>query len=777
MVDIASLAIKIDTSDLSKGEQALDKLATAGAKAEKAADGVGDAWKSAGDGVGKAGTAAGAAAAGMEKASQAARRQAEIMKQAGLSAGQYDNAMRMLPMQLTDVVTSLASGMPLWMVAIQQGGQVRDSFGGIGSAARAVVGAIGPANLAFGAVATALGAAILAIEKGRNEMAAFNEALILTGGNAGMTSGQLADLAKEMDSMAGVTTSSAASALAKVAGTGRFTGEQIGLVATAAEQMRDATGRSIDETVKEFLRLRADPVKAILDLNEQYHFLTESQLEQIKTLQEQGRQQDAVTASFRAFAGMIDERTPKITENLDWIERAWRGIGGFFSELGDDALSVGRVAGDAERLEQIAQRVAYLRSTISAGSIYEAPGAQEELNRLLAEQEQINTRIEASKKTGLTVDSERKRAEEAWNRMTLRYASDRKKLEEDIKNIRASGMKAGAAQSEIDAQVAAATKEFEDRQAKASRPRSITDDAATRMLAQLRQQEASLQAQLAGNDRLSAAQQAQVQFAQQIADLKEKRILTAEQKSLLANQEAISAQLARNVAIDEELRKREQANELERLRIDILRSSGQREAANEAQFELDYARQRLEYERSGNVEALARLETLKKIREIEAQQSVRPGTVEGVSVAPDMGGLDGAVTGVSGEAARLAEQAAALDQWRTSELEKQQAYLDAKAIGEEVYAERVANIHEQHQQELNELETARQQLSMAQSEALFGGMADLARVFAGEQSNAYRVMFAAQKAYSVASVLLSSADSIGKAWASAPFPANLPAVF
>lgn len=60
------------------------------------------------------------------------------MAVAGISAGQYRQAMRQLPAQITDVVTSLASGMPLWMVAIQQGGQIKDSFGGVGATFQAL---------------------------------------------------------------------------------------------------------------------------------------------------------------------------------------------------------------------------------------------------------------------------------------------------------------------------------------------------------------------------------------------------------------------------------------------------------------------------------------------------------------------------------------------------------------------------------------------------------------------------------------------------------------
>ncbi len=67
------------------------------------------------------------------------KEQDEAWKSGAISAGQYRNAMRYLPMQITDIVTSLASGMPVYMVAIQQGGQLRDSFGGVGNALKAML--------------------------------------------------------------------------------------------------------------------------------------------------------------------------------------------------------------------------------------------------------------------------------------------------------------------------------------------------------------------------------------------------------------------------------------------------------------------------------------------------------------------------------------------------------------------------------------------------------------------------------------------------------------
>src|SRR5690606_25427626 len=137
---------------------------------------------------------------------------------------------------------------------------------------------------------------------GADESVRLNQALILTGNYAGTNANALADMAREMDKLSGVTQDSATEALATVASTGRLTAEQITAVATAAENMRVATGKSVDETVKEFLRLREDPVNAILALNDSYHFLTQATYDQIKSLQDQGREVEAATVAIQAYA-------------------------------------------------------------------------------------------------------------------------------------------------------------------------------------------------------------------------------------------------------------------------------------------------------------------------------------------------------------------------------------------------------------------------------------------------------------------------------------------
>lgn len=276
----------------------------------------------------------------------------DAMRAASISAGQYQQAMRQLPMQITDITTSLASGMPVWMVAVQQGGQIKDSFGGWANAGRALVSTINPLTLAIAAVAAAVGGAALAYFEGSQEAVRFNEALILTGGYARMTAGDLVALAQQMDAMSGVTQSSASAALTQVVASGQFAGEQIELVAVATEQMRVATGRAIDQTIAEFAKLGDDPVEALLDLNDQYHFLSRAQLDQIRSLQDQGREQDAATEAMRLYADVIAERTPLVEQNLGSIERAWRRIKQMAGEAVDAALSIGRASPLADQIAE-----------------------------------------------------------------------------------------------------------------------------------------------------------------------------------------------------------------------------------------------------------------------------------------------------------------------------------------------------------------------------------------------------------------------------------------
>lgn len=94
--------------------------------------------------------------------------------------------------------------------------------------------------------------------------------------------------------------------------------------------------------------------------------------------------------------------------------------------------------------------------------------------------------------------------------------------------------------------------------------KAVHDDEATRFLQQLREKDAAIRAEIESTGKkLTEAEKQQAEFLQKIADLKEKKILTVDQKSLLANQDTIKAQLAQNVADERRLQLKQDVLKLE----------------------------------------------------------------------------------------------------------------------------------------------------------------------------------------------------------------------
>lgn len=263
------------------------------------------------------------------------------MRQGAISAGQYQQAMRQLPMQITDITTSLASGMPIWLVAVQQGGQIKDSFGGWANAGRALVSTLSPLTVAIAAATVAIGATSLAFYQGSQEAVDFRERLILTGNAAGTSSDQLMNMAAAMDAVRG-TQRQAAAALTEVAASGKIASDNIMLVASAAVAMQQATGRAVSETVAEFVKIAEDPVQAVAKLNEEYNFLSAAVYEQIAALAEQGDEAAAAQLAMEELAQTMESRSAQIEGNLGLLESAWKRIKGAAAEAWDEMVGIGR---------------------------------------------------------------------------------------------------------------------------------------------------------------------------------------------------------------------------------------------------------------------------------------------------------------------------------------------------------------------------------------------------------------------------------------------------
>lgn len=224
-------------------------------------------------------------------------------------------------------------------------------------------------------------------------------------------------------------------------------------------------------------------------------------------------------------------------------------------------------------------------------------------------------------------------------------------------------------------------------------------------------------------------------------------------------------QKARLLDLQKELDAKQDLANQDNIRLEILRATGQLKAANDAEFELGYAQKIAEYEKQGNVEALQRLETLRQIREVQAAE-LEPGTVEGVSKAPGSTGLDASVGGANSELARLQEEADEIEEWRAIELEKQRAFLEARAINSEEFAERERNINTQTRDQLSKIETAKNQAILASSGEFFGQMATLSQ-------SGNKKLGAVGKAAAIAQATISGFTAIQNALAVPPYPVGL----
>ena len=344
----------------------------------------------------------------------------EAMRAGAISAGQYQQAMRQLPMQITDITTSLASGMPIWLVAVQQGGQIKDSFGGWANAGRALVSTINPLTLAIAGITLAAGATIAAFVQGAAETYEYEKAIALTGNSAGVSADRLAMMAQQIDAVSG-TQRQAASALAEVTAAGKFTAEQIELIATTAVVMENAIGRSVGNTVDEFKRLADEPAAASAALNEQYNYLTVSVYEQIAALESQGDAAGAAQLAMEELGRAMQSRAAEISGHLGLIESAWEGIKNVAAEAWDAMLDVGRTDTLEDKLAAIQrqrQTAMYgVRGDRVGGSIDPALEA-----RLQAEEEGIRREMELDAKKATQVA-----ADKAANREAIAASAERSK--------------------------------------------------------------------------------------------------------------------------------------------------------------------------------------------------------------------------------------------------------------------------------------------------------------------------------------------------------------
>lgn len=295
-------------------------------------------------------------------------RKSSELTRAGNSAKQDAAALRGLPAQFTDVVVSLQGGQAPLTVLLQQGGQVKDMFGGVGNAFKAVTGALVAMINPVTVVGSALGVAAFGAYKANSEINNLKLTLATSGTVAGLTTTQVYDMAKSLDDVA-YSTGRAVSVITKLAATGTVTGDNFEQMAKAIISFSHATGQSTDVLTEQLAAIGKDPVSAVKNLVDKYGILNSSLLLSASQAVEYGEKRQAVTEIEKQAVIEMQIAADKIEKNLSDLQRFARATTEVFAKLGDSIANVWRGSGDKE-LDAQEKIVKALENKITLGGTY-----------------------------------------------------------------------------------------------------------------------------------------------------------------------------------------------------------------------------------------------------------------------------------------------------------------------------------------------------------------------------------------------------------------------
>lgn len=448
-------------------------------------------------------------------------------------------------------------------------------------------------GLAVGGLVGGVAAAVYGLGKaymeGQKESEEFNKQLILTGNYAGKTTGQLNEMAKSLAGN-GVTQHDAAGVLAQVVGSGSFTGPAVDMVSRTAARMQEAVDQSVDETIRQFKRLQDDPVNAAKELDKTLHFLTATQLEQIRVLGEQGRTADAAKIAMSAYSEEMNKRMSDVHDNLGWVERAWNSLGDAAKWAWDRMLDIGRE-------DTLDEKIAKLRKKIKDGGqqIGKAfiPVTQQDRDRLAAlEEKDFQEKLKAAKDKG-----ERDYQETQKRRNEENAELNRDNETEAMRHTRAVNRINSKQYADASVRNAALERENERHKKAMERQTKKTpayhNDEAGRLLLQYSQQQAQVEGQIAAaklstTEKMTEAHKQLLAFQQRIADLSGKK-LTADEKSVLARKDEIEQALRGLDIKQQDLQHQNALNELKKKTLTLTSQLAEEEAKVRQQHALALA--------------------------------------------------------------------------------------------------------------------------------------------------------------------------------------------
>lgn len=554
-----------------------------------------------------------AATTAADQVDVAFNRQEVAARRAGMSVGAYGNAVRMLPAQFTDIATQLAGGQSPFLILLQQGGQVKDSFGGFAPMLQALRdslfgfsgevnkstdeaaestgelaesfnnasdaaenlgrarGFITPFNVALAAVAVTAGLMMYSWYNSNSQLSTFNKTLVLSGNIAGLTADGMLTVSKAAAS-AGITFSAAAGTLTALVDAGVAAGANFERLSVSITEFADKSGLKIDDLAKSFGKLNNDPASGLIAMAQQFHNVTAAQIEHVSQMQRSGDAAGALKAANDYATEGLEKQTRAIEGNMGSLERAANATGDAFKSMWDKILDIGRPDTAAENLKKVQQQFdiaqANFEKNATGSGVSEALRNQYQrvLDRtrvsLQAAQLQADLQVAAEKgaKSQATIERDRLKyvaqAQAGYEKSLSaldKYTSKQKELNKALQEGR-------ILQGSYDTLMAVAKKEYDDslkKPAKTVTPGGAkATDAISAQTLELQAQLEVLRQHSGLNDTISPQrqqlwkEQARFTVLEQAAKT---RALTDDEKSILASKDKVLAQAEINAQLGDQV--------------------------------------------------------------------------------------------------------------------------------------------------------------------------------------------------------------------------------
>ncbi|KQN46633.1 hypothetical protein ASE93_15335 [Serratia sp. Leaf50] len=722
-----------------------------------------------------------------KKGEQSFNKQELAARRAGISVGQYKAAMRTLPAQFTDIATQLAGGQSPWLILLQQGGQIKDSFGGLRPTFSALMGTINPVMVGVAGLTVAVGALAYSFYTGQAVTSEFNKSLILTGDRAGQTANNLLFIAEAMDKN-GTSFTSSKDALMALAKAGANLGTSYQGVATDIANLSDATGTKVEQLAAVFGKITSDPESGLKAMAQQYGNVTAQQLDYVKSLQDAGKYTDALSYANGVVAQGFRSMASDIKNDMGSLETTADAVGDAFKSMWNGLLSIGRAQSLQSQLSDATDKLYDLDkalrnssaqgqqrlgletardqarqavSTIADQLHAEQRKTEEKQKQATLEQSSLlnQQHFQSISDAGQTKEQQRTAEYQRLNE----YIAERRKLNQALSNDEIAQIKKGIEEKYKDPKTPKAKGISVSAGDRASDGVSAETLALQTQLKVL-QQHSNVSETISQQRKNLWETQAKFTVLEQAA---QNRVLSKSEQSLLADKDKILAQAEVNAQLGDQIVAQQELTKLQ----ETLRGKEEKT--------LTLTRQRLDLlqrlKSSGGInpqvyEKTSRDIAKKSITDLpqDVQRSMRKSTEFG-------GGLSGTFGGDISQLTQLQAQSKDLQTWYQSNLSALTEYRQQRADLNAQWDEQELALRKKHAEAEQNIELQKNQIITSTIQSSLGSMVDITRTAFGEKSSIYKTAFIADKAYAVAQSFLAIQTGIAQAAAN-PFPYNLVAM-